>query len=110
VLELAALQLAEEIDLDGVPYCPACLLELAWAINDGRKPSRGLTTRTVDWVWGESGEAVRELVVQARMAECPGAEAALRDLELNGFRGRFGEAVVLRLAHQLADDIRALRR
>lgn len=110
MLELAALQLAEEIDLGRVPYCPACLLELAWAINDGRKPSRGLITRTADWVWGESGEAVRALVVQARMAERPGAEAALRDLEPNGFRGRFAEAVVLRLAHELADEIQALRR
>jgi hypothetical protein len=44
------------------------------------------------------------------MEERPGAEAALRDLELNGFRGRFAETVVLRLAHDLADEIRALRR
>jgi hypothetical protein len=109
VLELAALQLASEIDLDAVPYCPACLLELAWEITDGRKPSRGLITRTVDWVWSESGEAVRALVVQARMQERPGAEAALRDLELNGFQGRFAETVVLRLAQELAEEIRALR-
>jgi hypothetical protein len=110
VLELAALQLSSEIDLDGVPHCPACLLELAWAIIDGPKPSHGLISRTTDWVWSEGGEAVRALVVQARMEERPGAEAALRDLELNGFRGRFAEAVVLRLANQLADEIRAMRR
>jgi hypothetical protein len=59
VLELAALQLASEIDLDRVPHCPACLLELAWAIIDGPKPSRGLISRTTDWIWSESGEAVR---------------------------------------------------
>jgi hypothetical protein len=110
VLELAALQLASEIDLDDVPHCPACLLELAWKINDGEKPSRGLISRTTDWVWSESGEAVRVQVLKARMQERPGAEAALRDLELNGFRGRFAEAVVLRLAHELAAEIRALRR
>jgi hypothetical protein len=110
VLELAALQLASEIDLDDVPHCPACLLELAWAIVEERAPPRALITRTLDWVWSESGEAVRALVVHARMEERPGAEAALRDLELNGFRGRFAEAVVLRLAHELADEIRALRR
>jgi hypothetical protein len=109
VLELAALQLASEIDLDRVPHCPACLLELAWAIIDGPKPSRGLISRTTDWIWSESGDPVRALVVQARMQERPGAEAALRDLELNGFRGRFAEAVVVRLAEELADEIRALR-
>ena len=109
MLELAALQLANEIDLDGVPHCPACLLELAWAIIDGPKPSRGLISRTTDWIWSESGDAVRALVVQARMEERPGAEAALRDLELNRFRGRFAEALVVRLADGLAGEIRALR-
>ena len=55
----------------------------------------------------ESGEAVRERVVQARMQESPGAAAALRDLELNGWRGRFAEAVVWRFARNLADEIEA---
>jgi hypothetical protein len=30
---------------------------------------RALVTRTVDWVWMESGEAVREAVMRARMQE-----------------------------------------
>jgi hypothetical protein len=109
VLEQAAFQLAAEIDLDGVPTCPLCLLELAMEIHEGRVPSRGLVSRTVDWVWMESGQAVRELVVRARMQERPGAEEALRDLELNGWRGRFAEAVVWRLAQQLADEISSRR-
>jgi hypothetical protein len=109
MLELAALLLATEIDLDDVPTCPMCLLDLAWELHEGRQPSRGLVSRTVDWVWMESGEAVRECVVKARMEERPGAEAALRDLELNGWRGRFAEAVVWRLAFELADEISSRR-
>ena len=107
VLEPPAHQLATEIDLDGVPACPLCLLDLAVEIQRGRQPPRALVTRTVDWVWMESGEAVREAVVQARMEERPFAEEALRELELNGWRCDFAEAVVWRLARQLADEIEA---
>jgi hypothetical protein len=108
VLPRGSLQLAAEIDLDGVPVCPACLLELAWEIRDGRTPSRGLVTRTTDWIWIESGDAVKEAVVRARMEERPFAEEALRDLDLNGRRGTFAEAVVLRLARELAEEIASL--
>lgn len=103
-----SVQLAAEIDLDGIPVCSACLLELAWEIRDGRTPSRGLVTRTTDWIWMESGEGIREAVVRARMAERPFAEDALRDLDLNGWRSRFAEAVVLRLAGELAEEIATL--
>ena len=102
---LGALQLAADIDLDGVPICPACLLELAWEIRDGRTPSRGLISRTTDWIWMESGQGIHEAVVRARMEERPFAEEALRDLEANGWRSRFAEAVVCRLARELADEM-----
>jgi hypothetical protein len=104
VLALGALQLAAEIDLDGVPTCPLCLLDLAWETRQGT-PSRALLKRTTDWVWIESGEAVKALVVRARMREVPFAEEALRDLELNGGRGRFAETVVWRLACELAEEL-----
>jgi hypothetical protein len=107
VLVRGALELAAEIDLDGVPTCPMCLLELAWEIHEGREPSRALISRTSDWVWMESGDAVKEAVVRARMQERPFAEEALRDLELNGWRGRFAETVVWRLACGLANEMRA---
>lgn len=55
----------------------------------------------------ESGEAVREAVVRARMQERPFAEEALRELELNGWRSDFAEAVVWRLARRLADELPA---
>ena len=84
-----------------------CLFDLAWEIHSGRKPPRGLVRRTVDWVWSESGEAVKQVVVRARMEERPFAEEALRDLELNGCHGGFAEAVVSRLALEMAAEMDA---
>jgi hypothetical protein len=105
VLKRAAIELAAEIDLDGVPTCPLCLLELAWEIRDGRRPSRGVVARTTDWVWMESGDAVHEAVVRARMEERPFAEDALAELEQKGWRSGFAEAVVYRLARELAEEL-----
>jgi hypothetical protein len=104
---VSALELAAEIDLDSVPTCPLCLLDLAWEIHQGRNAPRALVTRTVDWVWMESGEAVKEAVVRARMEERPFAEEALRELEARGWRSGFAEAVVWRLARRLADELPA---
>jgi hypothetical protein len=104
---MSVLELAAEIDLDGVPYCTLCLMELTEEIRHGRTPSRPLVRRTVDWVWMESGEAVREAVVRARMEERPFAEEALRELDADGWRSGFAEAVVLRLAHELAEEFGA---
>jgi hypothetical protein len=97
--------LAATIDLDGVPSCPLCLMELAWKIRDGEGPSSGLVTRTVDWVWMESGEAVREAVVRARMQEVPFAEEAMRELDEAGWCSGFAREVVLRLARELAEEL-----
>ncbi|HEU6443543.1 MAG TPA: hypothetical protein VFL61_00645 [Gaiellaceae bacterium] len=105
MLAQGALELAHELDLEGVPTCPLCLLDLASEIKQGRTPSRALVRRTTDWVWMESGEAVKQLLVRARMREVPFAEDALRDLELNGWQGRFAETVVWRLACELAEDL-----
>lgn len=102
---MSALELAAEIDLDRVPVCPMCLFDLAWEMHQGRKPSRGLVARTVDWVWMESGDAVRAAVVRARMEERPFAEEALLELEAEGWRGGFAEAVVWRLARGLAEEM-----
>ena len=105
MLAVGALQLASEIDLDDVPTCPLCLFDLAWQIHEGRTPPPALIKRTTDWVWMESGEGVKAAVVRARMEERPFAEEALRDLELNGWRGRFAETVVWRFASELAAEI-----
>jgi hypothetical protein len=102
---MSVLELAATIELDGVPTCPLCLMELAWKIRDGERPSRDLVARTADWVWLESGEAVRAAVVRARMQEAPFAEEVLRDLDVNGCDGAFARAVVLRLARELAGEL-----
>ena len=107
MLVRAARELAAEIDLDAVQACPLCLWDLAWEISQGRTPSPTLVAQTADCVWMEGGDAVKEAVVRARMEERPLAEEGLRDLELNGWRSRFAEAVVWRLARQLADEIGA---
>jgi hypothetical protein len=107
-LQTGVLQLAAEFDLDGVPTCPMCLFDLAWEIHEKRTPSRGLVARTADWVWMESGEGVRQAVVRARMEERAFAEEALHDIELNGHRGKFAEAVVWRLASEMAEEMGGL--
>jgi hypothetical protein len=104
---MSVVQLAATIDLDGVPFCGLCLMDLTEEIRHGRTPSPQLIRRTTDWVWMESGKAVREVVVRARLEEQPFAEEALRDIDSNGWRSAFAEAVVLRLAHQLADEFGA---
>jgi hypothetical protein len=108
-LQTGVLQLATEIDLGGVPACPMCLFDLAWEIHEGRTPSGGLVGRTTNWVWMESGVGVREAVVRARMEEHPFAEDALRDIEVNGHHGKFAEAVVWRLASEMAEEMGRLR-
>lgn len=105
MLSPPVLQLADEIDLEAVPTCPMCLFDLALAIREGRTPSRGLVSRTTEWVWLESGDAVNKVVVRTRMDERPSAEEALRDMEVNGSDGRFAQAVVWRLASELADEM-----
>lgn len=86
-----------------------CLFDLVWEIHEGRTPSRGLVSRTVDWVWMESGVGVRQAVVRARMEEHPFAEEALRDIEVNGHDGKFAETVVWRLASEMAEEMGRLR-
>ena len=107
MLVRAARELAAEIDIDALQACPLCLWDLAWEIHQGRTPSPTLVSQTADWVWMESGDAVKEAVVRARMEERPLAEEGLRDLELNGWRGRFAETVVWRLASELAEEMGA---
>jgi hypothetical protein len=41
------------------------------------------------------------------MEERPFAEEALRNIDANGWQGAFAEAVVLRIANELADELGA---
>jgi hypothetical protein len=98
-------ELVVEIDLAGVPVCAMCLFDMAWEIHEGRKPSSALVARTVEWVWLESGEAVRAAVVRARREERPFADEGLCELDAAGWRSGFAEAVVWRLARRLVEDM-----
>lgn len=46
----------------------------------------------------------RRALVRARMQEVPGAVEALRDFELNAWRGRYFQALVLRLSREMAEE------
>lgn len=103
--DVSALELAAEIDLGGIPYCPMCLFDLAWEVRQGHRPPRRLVKRTVEWVWLESGEAVRAAVERARLDDRPFADEALQELDEAGWRSPFAEAVVWRLVRWLVDDM-----
>jgi hypothetical protein len=98
-------ELVGAIDVDLLGACPLCLFDLAWELHEGRIPSRGLVSRTVDWVWLEIEESLKQAVVRLRMQEALHAEDALYDLELNGSHGVLVRAVVERLAFGLAAEI-----
>jgi hypothetical protein len=78
-----------------------------------RRSARGERRRAdsslaLELIWVESGDALKEAVVRARIAERPFADEALRDLDLNGRYSRFAVALVLRLARELAEEMASL--
>jgi KaiC/GvpD/RAD55 family RecA-like ATPase len=93
----------ETLPLGDVPVCPMCLFDLAWAMHTD-EVDRALVRRTIRWVWPEVEEAVRRVIVAARMRELPHAENALRDIEERGSRGVVAREVVTVLARRPADD------
>jgi hypothetical protein len=99
--------LADEIDLRALPACPMCLFDLAWAMREGEQIQPGLVARTCDWVSLEITDSLRAALVETRMREVDGAEAALADLAERGWRSTIVRVVVERLARMLADDMRA---
>jgi len=98
-------ELVDALALDEVPACPACLLELAWKIRDRETLHWQTVGRTASWVWPEIEGPLEAAVIQARMREAPFAEDALADLRERGYRSPLAPAVVLRLAHALADEL-----
>jgi hypothetical protein len=101
--EEEATTLVDRLRLDRVPSCPLCLLELAWAMREGRVTS-ALVRRTTSWVWPEIEDGVRAVLVAARMREVPHAEDALHDLE-RGTRGLLARQVVTALAWRLCQEL-----
>jgi hypothetical protein len=95
----------DDLDLDEVFACPACLFELAWQIHKGDTPPRQTVAATARVVWPEMAGTLETAVVEARMREVPFAEDALRDLHDRGGRSRVTRSVVLRLAEEMAEAI-----
>lgn len=102
---------ADALDLDAIGACQACLLELAWAIDERRPPPAlaGLVTTTANWIWFESEDAIRVALARARMRGSPHAAAALADVDERAWRSRVVRALVVRLASRLADELTELR-
>lgn len=101
----AARAFVDELDLDGVIACPACLFGLAWKMHEGTRIHPQTVTATATWTWDEVEPGLYDAVVNARMREVPGAEDALRDLDERGPRGAVARVVVERLARDIADEI-----
>jgi hypothetical protein len=98
---------AQELDLASLPACPMCLLDVAWAVVEGRRVWPATITKTVCWVWPEIESAIRAEVIDARMREVPGAENALRDIAELGAGSPLARVIVEALVHRMADELRA---
>ena len=101
----AARTFVDGLDLSGVFGCPMCLFGLAWKLHEGERVFPQTVTATAGLTWPEIEPALRDAVVEARMAEVAGAEDALRDLNRRGFRGAVARMVVERLARGVADEL-----
>jgi hypothetical protein len=104
--ELAA-RLGLDVDSSGV--CLACLGFVAMPLTDGDEATARREARrlVVDlWCVGLDRPLV-EALAGARDDGVPGAGAALHDVEVRGPRASIVRAVVLRLAHELAERTRA---
>jgi hypothetical protein len=96
---------ADELDLERMPYCSACLCELAFIIADGRRPHPSTVGRIASWTWPDFEHELRVQVVELRMREVLHAEDALNDIEQRAFRGMLARVVVTRLAERMAEEI-----
>ena len=95
------------LDVETVPACGLCLLELACAMHE-RRPSHeidAVLARTCDWIWLESDSEIEARIARLAMRGAPNAEAAARDVRLNGYESRVVRVLVARLARRMADEM-----
>ena len=104
-------RLADRIDLDALPACPLCLLDLAWRMSNDepRKKLIGVLTHTSDWVWMEIATETRAQLARLQMRGVEHADEALADIEVRGWRSRLVRELTERLARRMADEIRERR-
>jgi hypothetical protein len=105
---LRADALARELDVGlDVGICLACLSFISSAIDEGdpRKVAREVRRMTPD-LWDEGlAEPSRAAIRRAAARGVPEAEAALRDLELNGSGSAIARSIVHRLATELSERV-----
>jgi hypothetical protein len=102
--EQTAAEFVDSLDLRGVPFCPLCLFDLAWALHTEKTRTGGLLRWTCAWMWEDIGDPVEEAVLCARMSEVAHAEDALRDVRERGAGGLVARRIVLLLARRLAAE------
>ena len=93
--------------LEQVRHCSLCLLNVAWALQDGneRKVRSALRFHT-PILWDEGLDLeVRVALERARRARVPNAEAALADVEANGDRSAVVVAFVRHLAELQVEEM-----
>jgi hypothetical protein len=99
-------RLAAMLDLDLAlqRICHACLSFVSFPLDHGDERRARIEARKMaPWLWDDGlEEPALAAVRQARVAGVPDAEDALVDLERLGPRSRMAQAIVLRLAAELA--------
>jgi hypothetical protein len=103
----AAECIVDRLDLNTIPACPLCLLELAWAMHENR-PKNAIAaklTTTCDWVWMEIDAEVEARLARLGMRGVPHAAEAARDVRINAWRSRVVRVLVARLARRMADEM-----
>jgi hypothetical protein len=92
-----------DLDVDRMPICLMCLLDVALALHAGDEPqTRGATVRVSPDLWDEGLEAPLRLALERACEEAiPDARQALEDVDRLGPRTTIARAAVRLLAHQL---------
>ncbi|MDQ5820484.1 MAG: hypothetical protein M3540_03495 [Actinomycetota bacterium] len=95
------------LDVDTVPACRLCLLELAAAMHVRRAGGEiaAVLATTCDWIWLETDTEIEARIARLSMRGVPSAEAAARDVRLNGSESRVVRVLVARLARRMADEL-----
>ena len=98
-----------ELDVHSSGVCLACLSFVSMPLADGDEAAaRRAARRVVPDLWHEGlAEPLIAALVRARHDGVPGAEAALDDVTTAGREPTVVRAVVLRLAAELAEQMRA---
>lgn len=110
--DLDSLAAALDLDLGHVGICHACLSFVAFPLDGGDvREARSWARRMTSDLWHEGlAEPALAAMRDAADAGIEGAAAALADLERNGGRSAVARAIVLRLAADLVEQMRAERR